>query len=53
MARTIFRNYFGLDERTWDPRFREDINGDTRVPLVRFVPETVVMRDQSYTLCGP
>jgi hypothetical protein len=48
MARTIFRKYFGRDENTWDPRFREDIVGETGVPLVRFTPETVVMRDQSY-----
>jgi hypothetical protein len=48
VARTIFRKYFGPDEEGWDPRFREDIKGKTGVPLVRFVPETVVMRDQSY-----
>jgi hypothetical protein len=48
VARTIFRKYFGPDEDRWDPRFREDIEGKTGVPLVRFTPETVVMRDQSY-----
>jgi hypothetical protein len=48
VARTIFRKYFGPDEERWDPRFREDIEGETGVPLIRFTPETVVMRDQSY-----
>jgi hypothetical protein len=48
VARTIFRKYFGPDESGWDPRFLEDIEGKTSVPLVRFIPETVVMRDQSY-----
>lgn len=49
MVRTIFRKYFGPDESSWDPRFREDIDGETGVPLVRFLPETAVMRDQSYS----
>lgn len=48
VARTIFLKYFGPDDRGWDPRFRKDAAGETVVPLVRFVPETVVMRDQSY-----
>ena len=48
VARTILGKYFGSDEDRWDPRFREDIDGETGVPLIRFVPETVVMRDQSY-----
>jgi hypothetical protein len=50
VARTIFKKYFGPREDHWDPRFREDIAGETGVPLVRFVPETVVMRDQSYQM---
>ena len=45
---TIFKKYFGPDEARWDPRFHEDIYGETGVPLVRFTPETVVVRDQSY-----
>jgi hypothetical protein len=48
VARTIFRKYLGADEDQWDPRFREDIDGETDVPLIRFTPETVVVRDQSY-----
>jgi hypothetical protein len=48
VARTIFRKYLGPDEGRWDPRFREDIEGRTGVPLVRFTPETVILRDQSY-----
>ncbi len=52
IAQTIFRKYFGPDEGAWDPRFQEDLRGDTDVPLVRFTPETVVMRDQSYKASG-
>ena len=48
VARAIFKKYFGTDKDRWDPRFREDIDGRTGVPLVRFTPETVVLRDQSY-----
>jgi hypothetical protein len=48
IVRAIFRKYFGPDEQGWDPRFREDIEGATGLPLIRFTPETVVMRDQSY-----
>jgi hypothetical protein len=48
VVRTIFRKYFGHDEERWDLRFREDIDGKTGVPLIRFTPETVVIRDQSY-----
>jgi hypothetical protein len=48
VARTIFKRYFGPDVDSWDSRFREDIEGSTGVPLIRFTPETVVMRDQSY-----
>jgi hypothetical protein len=28
VARTIFKKYFGPNEDRWDPRFREDIEGD-------------------------
>jgi hypothetical protein len=49
VARTIFRKYFGPEEGEWDARFREDIDGGTGAALVRFIPETVVLRDQSYT----
>lgn len=48
MARTIFRRYFGPDEREWDSRFDDVFDGSVKLELVRFVPETVVMRDQSY-----
>jgi Pyridoxamine 5'-phosphate oxidase len=49
VARTIFKKYLGPDEGRWDPRFPEDIKGETGVPLIQFTPETVVLRDQSYT----
>ena len=44
----IFRKYFCPDDGRWDPRFREDSGGGDGAPLIRFTPETVVMRDQSY-----
>lgn len=47
-ARRIFRKYMG-DEARWDPRFLptvEDVT-DTAV-FVRVVPETMLVRDQSY-----
>ncbi len=44
----IFAKYCGPNEERWDPRFREDIGGETGVPLIRFIPETVVVRDESY-----
>jgi len=50
MARTIFRKYFGFpDEREWDERFTDVLTGGLGLELVRFVPATVIMRDQSYT----
>jgi hypothetical protein len=48
MARTIFRRYFGPDEKEWDRRFDDVLGGELGLEMVRFVPETVVMRDQSY-----
>jgi hypothetical protein len=48
VARTIFRRYFGPDEADWDPRFDDVFDGSAGLELVRFTPETVVVRDQSY-----
>jgi hypothetical protein len=49
LAKAIFRRYFGPDEADWDPRFDYAATGDeANLTLVRFVPETVVVRDQSY-----
>jgi len=49
MARTIFRRYFGPDEADWDPRFHYEATGEEAgLTMVRFTPETVVIRDQSY-----
>jgi hypothetical protein len=48
MARTIFRRYFGPDEREWDRRFDDVFSGEAGLEMVRIIPETVVMRDQSY-----
>ena len=49
MAKTIFRRYFGPDEADWDARFDYAATGEEAgLTLVRFTPETVVIRDQSY-----
>jgi hypothetical protein len=48
MARTIFRRYFGPDENDWDRRFDDVFAGEANLEMVRIVPETVVVRDQSY-----
>ena len=48
MARTIFRRYFGPDERAWDRRFDDVFTGELGLEMVRIIPETVVIRDQSY-----
>ena len=46
----VFSRYMG--ERTeWDSRFVEILN-DTDYVFVRFEPETVVVRDQSYSVSG-
>jgi hypothetical protein len=48
MARTIFRRYFGPQEDDWDRRFDDVFTGEPGLEMVRIVPETVVVRDQSY-----
>ena len=48
MARTIFRRYFGPHEDDWDRRFDDVFTGELGLEMVRIIPETVVIRDQSY-----
>src|SRR5262249_16789223 len=48
MAKTIFRRYFGPDERDWDRRFDDVFTRELNLEMVRITPETVVVRDQSY-----
>jgi hypothetical protein len=48
MAKTIFRKYFGPDESDWDRRFDDVFTEELGLEMVRFIPEKVVMRDQSY-----
>lgn len=45
IAHRLLSRYLGPNVNEWDPRFR-DLD-DSNV-LIRFVPETVVVRDQSY-----
>jgi hypothetical protein len=46
-ARRLLRRYLGEQETTWDDRFRTTLTHPTNL-LVRFDPETVVVRDVSY-----
>lgn len=48
VARAVFRRYMGPDEADWDRRFDDVFDGSAGLELVRFTPETVVVRDQSY-----
>ena len=49
MAQAIFRRYFGPDKADWNPRFDEVATGEqSGLTMVRFTPEMVVIRDQSY-----
>jgi len=49
LAKTIFRRYFGPDEGAWDGRFDYAGSGEeSGLTMVRVIPATVVMRDQSY-----
>jgi hypothetical protein len=48
VARAVFRRYTGPDEADWDHRFDDVFDGSAGLELVRFTPETVVVRDQSY-----
>jgi hypothetical protein len=48
MAKTIFRRYLGPDESQWDPRFAYAFSTEGGLEMVRFTPETAVVRDQSY-----
>ncbi|TSB46829.1 pyridoxamine 5'-phosphate oxidase family protein [Alkalicoccobacillus porphyridii] len=49
-AKRLFTRYMGEEEQ-WDPRFSAAL-GDEQWIFVCFVPETVVVRDQSYMLRG-
>jgi hypothetical protein len=48
MARTIFRRYLAPNEDQWDRRFDDVFDGTAVAHMIRFLPEQVVMRDQSY-----
>lgn len=45
ITKRLLVRYLGPDEEKWDPMFRE--LGDHNI-LIKVVPETVVVRDQSY-----
>ena len=46
-ASLIVQKYCGPAEH-WDRRFDDIRSGECALPMIRFVPKTVVMRDQSY-----
>jgi hypothetical protein len=46
-AARLLARYLGASTASWDRRFRDTL-GDPDNLFVRFVPETVVARDQSY-----
>jgi hypothetical protein len=48
-ARRLLARYLGGSSETWDRRFRDTLFDPDNL-LVRFVPETVVTRDQSYAV---
>lgn len=49
IATRLLTRYLGPDEEEWSPNFKG--LGDSNV-LIKFVPETVVVRDQSYAPSG-
>ena len=48
-ARRLFSRYLGKDRTGWDGMFVEALD-DPGLVFVRFEPETVVVRDQSYSV---
>ena len=50
-ARQLFSKYLGKREERWDTRFKETLV-DPEAFLIRFTPETAVVRDQSYPPAG-
>ena len=46
-ARRLLQRYLGQRRDAWDRRFRDTLEDPDNV-LIRFSPETVVARDQSY-----
>lgn len=45
-AKRLLRAYLGPDREAWDPMFEPEVSEGKR--LIRFDPDTVVARDQSY-----
>ena len=47
LADRLLKKYLGEDKTNWDARFS---NQNPQNVLIRFVPETAVVRDQSYSI---
>ena len=45
----LLSQYLGHDEAEWDKQFQNLDNAAEKYAFIRFVPETVVERDQSYS----
>ncbi len=50
-VRRLFSRYLGVDETGWDEVFLEALD-DPDLVFIRFKPETVVVRNQSYAATG-
>lgn len=48
-ARRLLANYLGDDESAWDTRFRGVLEDPGPYVFVRVAPDSVVVRDQSYS----
>lgn len=46
----LLSQYLGPDEAQWDDQFRDLGEAAEKYVFIRFEPETVVARDQSYTV---
>jgi hypothetical protein len=51
-ADRLLRRYLGQQVDRWDPRFRATVDDEDN-SWVRFAPDTVVVRDQSYAVMIP
>ncbi|WP_081831729.1 pyridoxamine 5'-phosphate oxidase family protein [Geomicrobium sp. JCM 19038] len=47
LAHKLFTKYLGSNDKNWDLRFKTQNSHNV---FIRFVPETVVVRDQSYNV---
>lgn len=51
-AKSIFKKYLGPNKEKWDARLTGDVMTSANYLLVKVIPETAVVRDQSYQVRG-